>query len=122
MNSPFKHFVFVVGSHNPGPAGRGTADGWLRHYKIERDDEVFIPWDERQGVPKNGDFLWMQINDDVIAVVGIERVVEDVINGRLELWFNGPNIKTVEGVKSELDTGPVAEVTAASWLKQLQAK
>ncbi len=115
------HFVFVVSSNKPSPAGRGNEGGWLRHYKIEREDEVFIPWEEEPGVPKpwKGDHLWMQIDADVIGVVQIARVEEDQINGRFELWFDGGNIQPVKGVKSELSTGRVAELTAESWLKQL---
>jgi hypothetical protein len=121
MNSPFKHFVFVASSDSPSPTGRGSQDKWLRHYKIEREDEVFIPWDGEHGVPQRGDYLWMQINKDVIAMAAIERVEEDMMSGRLELWFSGSNIKTVENVKSDLTTGRVAELTGQLWLKQLQA-
>jgi hypothetical protein len=125
-----RHFVFVAGTDRPSLTGRGTEAEWLQHYKIESedDDEVFVPWEPTfmentippAEDPKAGDMLWMQIDYDVIACVVISRVVEDVIGGRLELWFKGSDIKTVKGLKAlRLVSGPGA-VGVDRWVQHIE--
>lgn len=118
----FKNFLYVVSSSTPSPTGRGTAVEHLKHYKLSSEDEVFIPWTDAS-VPLQGDLLWMQVDNKVIAYVEIGRVVEDVMNGRLELWFDGKNINNTKegGISSDWLKGsaPISDERAARWIDQL---
>lgn len=118
-----KHFVFVVRSDDPSPSGRGTAVDYFKAYKLASVDDIYIPWHGEYGqtVPIAGDVLWMQIEEDVIACVTIKHVMDDVMNDRIELWFDGTNIKTVEGLKNKgaKICGSVDPDCVADWSKHI---
>ena len=119
-----RHFVFVTDSSKPSPTGAGSEAGWLQYYKLDSDDddEVFIPWEEGYSAqtPESHDVLWMQIDDDVVACAAIARVMPDLINNRIELWFKGGDIMTVEGAKGvDRITGSVEDHVGAEWTKHI---
>ena len=117
------HFLYAVTKDDQAPVGDGDAPSWLRYYKLEREDFVFIPMVPGLEDIQSGDMLWFAIDGRLYGAVRIERIEEDVINSRKEIWFNGgdicPMIKEVEtGLKTAplLDSGVVKH-----WLQSLSA-
>lgn len=116
-----QHFLYAVSSDDPAPAGDGDAASWLRHYKLENDDMVYIPQTKGLEGIQAGDSLWFSVNNILQGVVTVDRVEEDAINDRREIWFNGAEIKQTEYILTHLKTAVVGEEITDRWLTYVKA-
>jgi len=118
-----RHFLFIVHSTQPAPAGHGSGSDWLRHYKLRAEDAAFIPWrqEDTENLPLPGDMLWMQVDEDVLARVPITHIEEDIIGSRYELWFDGNRIQHIRGLKHTgvWVSGLVPSDLLPSWLQHV---
>lgn len=117
-----QHFVYAVSYGSPAPAGIGDAASWLRYYKLDNDDEVFIPMAEGLEEIQAGDTLWFIIEGILYGAVPVLRIEEDAINERKEVWFDGSCIQHAEpGVEiANARTAKISTMEAVRWTEVLE--
>jgi len=92
------NFLYRMKSTDPSPVGNGNMENWFRYYKMDREDDVYVPVPPEHMVAtagEPGDTMWFLMDNFVVAVAPISRVQEDVFNNRAEVWYDGPKMKAV---------------------------
>lgn len=84
------HFVYAMQSLSKPPVGDGTTQGWFTYYKWDVDGETYVPVpaDVPGGAPEEGDTLWFLMDNRLMGCVPVLRVMEDAMNGGLELHYD----------------------------------
>ena len=81
------YYYFMLGDA-PAPSGGGDLRTWFEFYKLGAGGETFVPLKHEDKLPNIGDFLWFVLDDHVVAMAPVLRVVEDPINVLHEAWFD----------------------------------
>lgn len=115
------HFLYAVNSNSPAPQGGGDAASWLRYYKLQENDEVFVPMVPGLETIQPGDMLWFSIDGELQSAVIVLRVLDDHLNDKIEIWFDGTQLRHVT-TKTEWmgSTGPIEERLAQTWMGSLE--
>lgn len=111
------HFLYAVSSDEPAPAGSGDAASWLQYYKLENEDEVYIPCPAAWGeCVSPGDIIWFAVNREVHGFAVVTRTQKDAMNQREEIWFDGSKIyRPTRAFSTGLKTAPLHGETALRW-------
>lgn len=93
-----KHFLYVMKSEDPAPAGGGDTRSWFYYYKLNAGPDVFVPFPEHVGTsPAAGDTLWLIMNNRIVGFTPITRVSADPINDRVEVFYDSDHVLAPTG-------------------------
>lgn len=113
-----RHFMLALSSHDLAPTKMGDAVSWFRFYKLDADDEVYIPRLPGLEEIDVGDALWVALDTELLGFYTILRVEEDNINDRDELWFDSRSLtRALVGHTCRFGTGPLRTIDAAELLE-----
>lgn len=120
-----KHFVFTMAGQDTAPAGGGTTEGWLFHYKWDVDGETFVPVPETlaEEVPVAGDLLWFVLDDRVIGYVPVLRTAEDPINNNIEVYYDTRKLhdaKRQQQIRTKQKMGLVTDASGIAFFDTLR--
>jgi hypothetical protein len=114
------NFLYRMKSNTPAPAGCGTTEEWFKFYKLDREDETYVPFSGDSDLAKlqSGDILWFVMDNFVVARVPVLRLVEDPFNARMEIWYDGPSVKVLPRLECTVPDPllHLSDETAAQWL------
>jgi hypothetical protein len=113
-----RNFVFAVISTSPSPTGKGSKVDWLEYYKLNPElGETYVFLDLEIGAApvEEGDILWFQVDDRIIARVRICRTFLDPYNDQVELWYRCSEVQRIDGVQT-MERGSRLVSSKASWI------
>jgi hypothetical protein len=113
-----RHFVFAARSTDPAPVGGGDAASWLKFYKLDPEEEVFIPRVAGLEDVRVGDALWFAVNNQLIGFSKVLRIEEDNLNAREELWVDtGKMVRCTGKAETHCNTSSIGLDLAERWLQ-----
>lgn len=121
-----KDVLYIRKGSDKAPQGGGDTRSWLFYYKLRagEDSELSVPGPDRdydkttevKDEPEAGDRLWFILDELIVGVVPVLRVMFDDLNNRNEYWYNGIDLYEISITLNETTR---AQIQDGSLWKQL---
>lgn len=129
-----EHYIYLMRGDRPDPLGSGDTKSWFYYYKWPEEGEVFLPLKPPNADVKEGDRLWLFMDDALVGSVVVTRIDttnETLSSASQELWFDAGAKQNMtmawekrehwrsENLRVTNDTVEFARVINPSWRERL---